>query len=198
MKKGKISTNLLYIPLLLLIVLCFLVTIKTFDANKYVEEFKSQIPTVSYATGEEKNNSDSNITVEAVTLVRVVDGDTLIVNTPSEENVRVRLIGVDTPESVNPDETKNTPEGKVASDFTKSFLKAGETYYLEYDKDREDDYGRTLAYLWLTDCSDAAITEQYIKENMFNAILLDKGFAKTMRIEPNTKYANDFEKIEQK
>ena len=33
---------------------------------------------------------------------------------------------------------------------------------------------------------------------MFNAILLDKGFAKTMRIEPNTKYANDFEKIEQK
>lgn len=190
----KLITKLLYIVLICAIALLgfwFFFAEKDSDAQAQASAF---FPNFSYT----EKYQDEKTVVEAVELVRVVDGDTLIVNTPSEENVRVRLIGVDTPESVNPDETKNTPEGKIASDFTKSFLKAGETYYLEYDKDREDDYGRTLAYLWLTDCSDAAITEQYIKENMFNAILLDKGFAKTMRIEPNTKYANDFEKIEQK
>lgn len=196
MKKGKILTNLLYIPLLLLIVLCFLVTIKTFDANKYVEEFKSQIPTVSYAAGEEKNNSDSNIAVEAVTLVRVVDGDTVVVDTATARNIKVRLIGVNSPESVSPDESQNTAEGRAASEFTKSKLKVGNTYYLEYDKDREDDYGRTLAYLWLVDCSKTEINEQFVRENMFNAILLKSGYARTMKIAPNTKYADIFAKIE--
>ena len=190
----KLIAKLLYMVLICAIVLLgfwFFFAEKDSDTQAQVPAF---FPNFSYT----EKYQDEKTVVEAVELVRVVDGDTLIVNTPSEKNVRVRLIGVDTPESVNPDETKNTPEGKIASDFTKSFLKTGKTYYLEYGKDREDDYGRTLAYLWLTDCSDAAITEQYIKENMFNAILLDKGFAKTMRIEPNTKYANDFEKIEQK
>lgn len=194
MKKRKLIAKLLYIVLICAIALLgfwFFFAEKDSDAQAQVPAF---FPNFSYT---EKYQNEKTV-VEAVELVRVVDGDTVIVNTPSEKNVRVRLIGVDTPESVNPDETKNTPEGKIASDFTKSFLKTGETYFLEYDKDREDDYGRTLAYLWLADCSDATITEQYIKENMFNAILLDKGFAKTMRIEPNTKYANDFEKIEQK
>ena len=190
----KLIAKLLYMVLICAIVLLgfwFFFAEKDSDTQAQVPAF---FPNFSYT----EKYQDEKTVVEAVELVRVVDGDTLIVNTPSEKNVRVRLIGVDTPESINPDETKNTPEGKIASDFTKSFLKTGKTYYLEYGKDREDDYGRTLAYLWLTDCSDAAITEQYIKENMFNAILLDKGFAKTMRIEPNTKYANDFEKIEQK
>lgn len=194
MRKGKILTNLLYILLICVIVLLgFWYFFGESDSNA-----KIQIPdgvlTSSYT---EKYQTEKTV-VDAVELVRVVDGDTIIVNTPSEKNVRVRLIGVDTPESVNPDETKNTPEGKVASDFTKSFLKAGETYYLEYDKDREDGYERTLAYLWIVDCSDAEINEQYIKENMFNAILLDKGYAKTMQIAPNTKYADIFEKIERK
>lgn len=194
MKKGKILTNLLYILLICAIVLLgFWYFFGEEDSN-----VKIQIPegvlTSSYT---EKYQTEKTV-VEAVELVRVVDGDTIIVNTPTEKNVRVRLIGIDTPESVNPDETKNTPEGKVASDFTKSFLKAGETYYLEYDKDREDGYERTLAYLWIVDCSDAEINEQYIKENMFNAILLDKGYAKTMQIAPNMKYADIFEKIERK
>ncbi len=76
---------------------------------------------------------------------RVVDGDTIIV----EGVGRVRLIGVDTPETVHP----NRPVeffGKEASAFTKRLLE-GKRVRLEYDQERQDRYGRTLAYVYLDD-----------------------------------------------
>jgi endonuclease YncB( thermonuclease family) len=54
-------------------------------------------------------------------VVRVIDGDTLIVNIEGIEE-RVRLIGVDAPESVHPDEERNSALGFIATEFTKSFL----------------------------------------------------------------------------
>lgn len=76
---------------------------------------------------------------------RVVDGDTIIV----EGIGRVRLIGVDTPETVHP----NRPVeffGKEASAFTTRMLE-GKRVRLEYDQERRDRYGRTLAYVYLAD-----------------------------------------------
>lgn len=113
-------------------------------------------------------------------VVRVVDGDTAIIAIDGEDT-RVRFIGVDTPESVNPiDESKNTPEGKEASDFTKELL-TGKTVYLEYDVQLADDYGRTLAYVYLDDGT-----------TMVQTLLLEKGLATTMTIQPNSKYASLF------
>ena len=109
-------------------------------------------------------------------VVRVIDGDTAIINIDGAET-RVRFIGIDTPESVNPDESKNVPEGKVASDYTKTLLNEKKVY-LEYDVDREDDYGRTLAYVYI----DGGST-------MVQAKLLEAGMATTMTIQPNSKYA---------
>ena len=74
---------------------------------------------------------------------RVVDGDTIIVQGVG----RVRLIGVDTPETVHP---RRPVEcfGKEASAFTKRLLE-GKRARLEYDRERTDRYGRTLAYVYL-------------------------------------------------
>ena len=74
---------------------------------------------------------------------RVVDGDTIIVQGVG----RVRLIGVDTPETVHP---RRPVEcfGKEASAFTKRLLE-GRRARLEYDRERTDRYGRTLAYVYL-------------------------------------------------
>ena len=74
---------------------------------------------------------------------RVVDGDTIIVQGVG----RVRLIGVDTPETVDP---RRPVEcfGKEASAFTKRLLE-GQRARLEFDRDRTDRYGRTLAYVYL-------------------------------------------------
>ena len=58
-------------------------------------------------------------------VVRVVDGDTLKVSVPGDENATVRLIGMDTPESVAADEARNCEEGRIASDYAKSPWRRG-------------------------------------------------------------------------
>ena len=77
------------------------------------------------------------------TVVRVVDGDTIILN----GNERVRLIGVDTPETVDPRRPVQY-YGKEASAFTKRMVE-GKKVRLGYDQTRKDRYGRTLAYVFL-------------------------------------------------
>ena len=63
-------------------------------------------------------------------LERVVDGDTIIVHTPDGTRTRVRLTGINAPESVHPDENQNTEEGKDASQFMKDLLADIDTVYL--------------------------------------------------------------------
>lgn len=116
-------------------------------------------------------------------VTRVVDGDTIIVDIDGTET-RVRMIGVDTPESVHPDESKNSKKGKLASEFTKEQL-LNKKVYLEYDEDKEDDYGRTLAYVYLDKKG----------EHMYQEVLLVNGYANIMIIAPNDKYEEYFEKI---
>ena len=76
---------------------------------------------------------------------RVVDGDTIIVRGVG----RVRLIGVDTPETVAPGRPVEF-FGREASAFAKRLLE-GRRVRLEYDRERTDRYGRTLAYVHLAD-----------------------------------------------
>jgi micrococcal nuclease len=78
-------------------------------------------------------------------VVRVVDGDTLIL----DGNERVRLIGVDTPESVDPRRPVQY-FGKEAAAFTRRMAE-GRRVRLDYDWERQDRYGRTLAYVYLED-----------------------------------------------
>ena len=78
-------------------------------------------------------------------MVRVVDGDTLVL----DGDERVRLIGVDTPESVDPRRPVQH-FGKEAAAFTRR-LAEGHGVRLDYDEERQDRYGRTLAYVFLED-----------------------------------------------
>ena len=63
--------------------------------------------------------------LQQVQVVRVVDGDTLKVSVPGDENATVRLIGMDTPESLAADEARNCEEGRIASDYAKSLVAPG-------------------------------------------------------------------------
>ena len=126
--------------------------------------------------------------LEKVKFIRVVDGDTVIVRKEDGNNVRVRLIGIDTP-----DNSKNTVSGKAASAFLKSKMEAGKDYFLEYDVEREDKYGRTLAYLWDTDHTQS--DKEYIVSHMVNAMLINEGYATTMQIDPNVEYSKVFDEI---
>lgn len=116
-------------------------------------------------------------------VTRVVDGDTIVVDLAGDQK-KVRLIGVDTPESVHPDESRNVPYGKVAAEFTRSKL-SGRFVYLEYDVEPTDQYGRLLAYIWIDD-------------TMFNKTLLREGHAKLATYPPNVKYVDDFTMLQTK
>jgi len=75
----------------------------------------------------------------------VVDGDTVDV-TIDGRKVRIRLLGIDTPETVHPRKPIEK-FGKEASDYTKKTLE-GKTVWLTFDFDPIDIYGRRLAYIW--------------------------------------------------
>lgn len=79
---------------------------------------------------------------------RVVDGDTIKLS----NGETVRLIGVDTPETVHPKKPVQY-FGKEASAFTKR-VATGKGATLEYDHQLRDKYGRLLAYVHLSDGTD--------------------------------------------
>lgn len=111
---------------------------------------------------------------------RAVDGDTIVV-TIDEKDYRVRLIGIDTPESTKQIE----PYGKEASNYTSSIL-TGKTIYLEKDIRDTDKYDRLLRYVWLEIPNEISADE--IKKKLFNANLLINGYATLFTYPPDIKY----------
>lgn len=101
---------------------------------------------------------------------------------------KVRLIGVNTPETKHP--TKGVEYyGKEASNYTKSKL-LNKTVYLEKDVSEKDKYDRLLRYLWLEEPTE--INEKEIREKMFNAKLLLEGYAQVSTFPPDVKYQDIF------
>ena len=130
--------------------------------------------------------SDPDVLIEC-DLERVVDGDTIIVHDPDGNRLRVRLTGINAPESVHEDESKNTEEGRQASKFMKELLEDVDVVYLEYDEAQFDQYERTLAYVWID------IDGTYV---MVNEIMLATDYAEPVYIKPNLRYADIFRQYE--
>jgi micrococcal nuclease len=80
-------------------------------------------------------------------VIRIVDGDTIVVNYKGKYE-KVRLLCVNTPESVHPDKKQNIPMGKVTSDYTKERLK-GKYVDLAFEGPFRGRYGRLLAYVFI-------------------------------------------------
>lgn len=116
---------------------------------------------------------------DVASVKRVVDGDTVVLAFGNTEET-VRLIGIDTPETVKP----NSPVecfGPEASERTKTLLPAGTKVRVERDIEARDRYGRLLAYL------------RRLNDGLFvNESLVIDGYATPLRIEPNVAHAVDF------
>jgi micrococcal nuclease len=120
------------------------------------------------------------------TVARVVDGDTVYV-TAGSHTYDVRLLGIDTPETVDPHRPVGC-YGPEASAYTKHLL-TGARVELVYDRQRHDRYGRWLAYLYL---------ERDSRPPLFvNARLVAAGYARTLSIPPNTAHAAELAALEQ-
>jgi micrococcal nuclease len=115
---------------------------------------------------------------EIYTVERVVDGDTIEVDRPIQGEDNVRLIGIDTPETVDPGEPVQ-PLGPEASEFTTQQLE-GQEVALEFGEERIDSFGRPLAYVWSSG------------SDLFNETLVREGLAQVATFPPNTKYEERF------
>ncbi|MBQ4251999.1 MAG: thermonuclease family protein [Erysipelotrichaceae bacterium] len=132
--------------------------------------------------------------VTEVTVVRVVDGDTVTVS-KNGENVNIRLLGIDTPESTNCLYNDCTDEGEAASRYLQALLKKGQKLYLEYDEDQKDKYDRELAYLWLKEDADQNSYRDF-EAYCLNAVILKNTYCDTLFIWPNYRYRSWLTKIQ--
>jgi micrococcal nuclease len=112
----------------------------------------------------------------AAVVVEVVDGDTIEV-TVAGRTERVRLLGIDTPETVDPNRPVEC-HGPEASALTHQLLPDGTEVRLERDEEPRDRYGRLLAYVFRAD------------DGLFvNEAILEAGEAEVLSIAPNHAYA---------
>ena len=112
-------------------------------------------------------------------VTRVVDGDTFWVDDGSEKGLKVRLIGVDAPETRNSGRKLKGYFGTESSDYLNSLI-GGKKVRLVFDVARYDRYGRTLAYVYLADGT------------FVNAELVKNGYATVMTTPPNVRHADEF------
>ncbi len=125
-------------------------------------------------------------------VISVTDGDTIKV-TINGKTEKIRLIGIDTPESrinrraqLQAKKSRKDPKeivkmGKLAKKHLLSYIAPGDTVYLEFDVQKRDKYGRLLAYVWINGI-------------MVNEKMVCDGYAYVLTIPPNVKYADRFRK----
>jgi micrococcal nuclease len=118
---------------------------------------------------------------EGATVVRVIDGDTVVLRIGGAEE-RVRFIGMDTPE-------RSDPLGPKATAFLRDLLPVGTAVTYRTDAGQRDRYGRLLAYVWRA-------SDPQAPEAMLNARLLSAGWARTLTIPPNVTYADLFASLQ--
>jgi micrococcal nuclease len=112
-------------------------------------------------------------------VIRAVDGDTILVRLDGQAEY-VRYIGVDTPETVKPD-TPVQCYGPQASTFNHRRTD-GQTVRLVFDRERQDVYGRLLAYV-------------FRGNDFLNADLARRGLARPLTIPPNTAHETLFAQL---
>lgn len=146
--------------------------------RQILSENKSQVPThspkASVVPSEKPPHSPTaRHTSVRVKVINVVDGDTVQIETGET----VRYIGIDTPETVDPNRQVMC-YGKEASDRNTQLVE-GKYVELEKDISEKDRYGRLLRYIWLGD-------------TLINELLVREGYAHSSSYPPDIKYQNRF------
>ncbi len=116
----------------------------------------------------------------ACRLLMVIDGDTISVEYQGSP-VNVRLIGVDAPESVHPEESNNSELGERAHQYMETLTEGTDYVYLELDREEYDTYNRLLAYVYLA--------EGEAFEESLNYQMVAEGYAINKEYKPNVRYA---------
>lgn len=159
-------------------------TVGSVSLSKNSKETNENEP-VNNVQKSKQGPSASSLGLTVATVSRVIDGDTLELS----DGRKVRLIGVNTPEST----TRTETYGKEASNYSKSKLQ-GRQVYLQKDVSETDRYGRLLRLIWL-EVQTNLMDETEIRTKMFNADLVLNGYAEPSTYPPDVTYAEYFRKF---
>jgi len=116
-------------------------------------------------------------------VIKFVDGDTYWLDDGSSDGVKVRLIGINSPEPRNYFKMKEEPYGKEASAFMNKLI-GSEKVRIDLDVQELDQYGRLLAYCY------------FQNGRMVNEEMVKAGYAQVAPYPPNIKYEDRFYKAQ--
>ncbi|MFQ5964500.1 MAG: thermonuclease family protein [Candidatus Scalinduaceae bacterium] len=129
---------------------------------------------------------------ELVKVIKIIDGDTLWLLDYKGQRGKIKLIGIDAPESkanykaerdaekTGQDINTITAMGKRATNYVSSLVKPGDNVRIEFDVRQRDSYGRLLCYVYL------------LNGKILNEEILKAGYANVKTISPNLKYKDRF------
>lgn len=133
---------------------------------------------------QEKKEKEAKNGLIPVTLYRVVDGDTVNVYDENGSELKLRLLLIDTPETVHPNKPVE-PYGREASARMTELVNSAEQLYIEYDQGaKTDHYDRHLVYLYADDVN-------------VHQVLLEEGLARVGYVYEQQRYLSDFRESEQ-
>lgn len=136
------------------------------------------------AIGCNRDRADNANKIVYYSVTKITDGDTFWVDDGSAKGMKIRLIGVDAPETRKTKHKEIGFYGQEAKAYLTSMI-AGKEVRLESDVDPDDKYGRKLAYVYLEDGT------------FVNAELVKNGYAMVMTVPPNVKFADTFLELQQ-
>lgn len=165
---------------LVILIIAVGISLFTYSKDYFVTAFP-QLQTLPFMELQKKEDVKGETTLAAI--VRIVDGDTIVVSLGGKEE-KVRLIGVNTPETVDPRKPVEC-FGKEAKEYMKQLL-SGKKVRLEADTTQQerDRYGRLLRYIFL--------------ENglLVNQVLIRDGYAYEYTYDLPYQYQSEFKKAE--
>lgn len=129
--------------------LCAVVVMTAIGVATLVQNPAVRMPGSTAGRDVETSGASGSSKGQAATIERVVDGDTVVVQLDGASE-RVRMLNIDTPESVKPNADVECL-GPEASIFLTDILPAGTPITLQYDVERRDRYDRLLAAIFTSD-----------------------------------------------
>ena len=161
------SLNQKFLSIILVIVFVSLAC-SGVDSSPSETPTPQRVPTATPSAGSGPSQPDG---LESATVATVVDGDTIELT----DGRRVRYIGVNTPE-------RNQPYYQEATEANRQLV-ANRQIHLEFDQDTFDQYGRTLAYIWV----DGVLA---------NREIIARGYANVFTVPPNVRYETELRAAE--
>ena len=149
-----------------------------------------QITNTAIIASDDSSRQSHATEFENARVLRVVDGDTISVSFDDGSIEKVRLIGIDAPESVHPDANLNSRTGDDAASHLRTLLSDSSKVWMLKDVSDTDRYGRLLRYVWIVQPQGK---DDVLAASSLNFAMVADGYADAVEYPPDTRFSKYLE-----